>query len=79
MSVAVMCCGSVLVLVAVIYLPMLLLRLGFTLLVGCVTNGCVLVLAALLLVLYLSIVDIRLCDSWLVGDFVCALWMNRAG
>jgi hypothetical protein len=70
----VFCCGAVLLLVALIYLPIFLVRKGFDVFVGCIGNGFVLLIAAICLVIYIVVADVKVCQIWLVGDALCTLW-----
>ena len=74
MSSIVFCCGGVLLVIALIYLPIFLVRKGFDLIVGCLSNGFVLAVAAILLVIYIVVADVNVCQIWLVGDALCTLW-----
>lgn len=71
MSSMIVCCGSVLLVFALMYLLRLLVQAGCSLLTGCIANGFVFLLAASLLGIYLKIMDAKVCDSWLMRDFVC--------
>ena len=71
LSLLLLCCGGLLGIL--ISLPFWLLRKGFDLLVGCLGNLLVLVLAAVLLVAFLAIADVELCQVWLVGERLCAI------
>lgn len=74
MSSVVFCCGGVLLVIALIYLPIFLVRKGFDLLVGCLTNGFVVAVATVLLVIYIVVVDVDVCQIWLIGEPVCSFW-----
>lgn len=74
MSSVVFCCGGVLLVIALIYLPIFLFRKGFDLLVGCLTNGFVVAVATVLLVIYIVVVDVDVCQIWLIGEPVCSFW-----
>lgn len=76
MSFVVLCCGSVLLLVALIYLPIFLVRKGFDLFVGCLGNSFVVIVAAILLAIYLMVADVDICQIYLVGEPLCSL-INR--
>jgi hypothetical protein len=72
------CCGGILLVIALIYLPIFLVRKGFDLVVGCLSNGFVLAVAAILLVVYIVIADVDVCQIWLVGDPLCSFWTSIA-
>lgn len=78
MSSVVFCCGGILLVIALIYLPIFLVRKGFDVLVGCLSNGFVLALAAILLVAYVVIADVDVCQIWLVGEPLCSFWTTIA-
>ena len=74
MSFVVLCCGSVLLLVALIYLPIFLVRKGFDLVVGCLGNSFIVIVAAILLTIYVMVADVNICQTWLVGEPLCSLF-----
>ena len=78
MSSLIFCCGGILLVIALIYLPIFLVRKGFDLVVGCLSNGFVLAVAAILLVVYIVIADVDVCQIWLVGDPLCSFWTSIA-
>ncbi len=78
MSSVVFCCGGVLLVIALIYLPIFLVRKGFNLLVGCLTNGFVVAVATVLLVIYIVVVDVDVCQIWLIGEPACSFWTRIA-
>lgn len=78
MSSIIFCCGGVLLVITLIYLPIFLVRKGFDLLVGCLTNGFVLAVAAILLVIYIVVADVDVCQIWLVGEPICLFWTRIA-
>lgn len=78
MSSLIFCCGGILLVIALIYLPIFLVRKGFDLVVGCLSNGFVLAVAAILLVVYIVVADVDVCQIWLVGDPLCSFWTSIA-
>ena len=78
MSSLVFCCGGILLVIALIYLPIFLVRKGFDLVVGCLSNGFVLAVAAILLVIYIVVADVEVCQIWLVGEPLCSFWTSIA-
>jgi len=68
------CCGGFLLIVALIYLPFFMVRKGFDLVFGCLTNGFVIAIAAILLVIYIIVANVEVCQIWLVGEPICSLW-----
>ena len=78
MSSLIFCCGGILLVIALIYLPIFLVRKGFDLVVGCLSNGFVLAVAAILLVIYIVVADVDVCQIWLVGDPLCSFWTSIA-
>lgn|GEM_PF-3490993 len=78
MSSLVFCCGGILLVIALIYLPIFLVRKGFDLVVGCLSNGFVLAVAAILLVIYIVVAGVDVCQIWLVGEPLCSFWTSIA-
>ena len=78
MSSIIFCCGGILLIIALIYLPIFLVRKGFDLVVGCLSNGFVLAVAAILLVFYIVVADVDVCQIWLVGEPLCSFWTSIA-
>lgn len=76
MSSLIFCCGGILLVIALIYLPIFLVRKGFDLVVGCLSNGFVLAVAAILLVVYIVVADVDVCQIWLVGEPLCSFWTS---
>ena len=76
MSSLIFCCGGILLVIALIYLPIFLVRKGFDLVVGCLSNGFVLAVAAILLVIYIVVADVDVCQIWLVGEPLCSFWTS---
>ena len=76
MSSLIFCCGGILLVIALIYLPIFLVRKGFDLIVGCLSNGFVLAVAAILLVIYIVVADVDVCQIWLVGEPLCSFWTS---
>ena len=72
------CCGGILLVIALIYLPIFLVRKGFDLIVGCLSNGFVLAVTAILLVIYIVVADVDVCQIWLVGEPLCSFWTSIA-
>lgn len=42
--------------------------------VGCLSNGFVLAVAAILLVITIVVADVDVCQIWLVGEPLCSFW-----
>lgn len=78
MSSLIFCCGGIVLVIALIYLPIFLVRKGFDLVVGCLSNGFVLAVAAILLVIYIVVADVDVCQIWLVGEPLCSFWTSIA-
>lgn len=78
MSSIIFCCGGIVLVIALIYLPIFLVRKGFDLVVGCLSNGFVLAVAAILLVIYIVVTDVDVCQIWLVGEPLCSFWTSIA-
>ena len=78
MSSLIFCCGGILLVIALIYLPIFLVRKGFDLVVGCLSNGFVLAVAAILLVIYIVVARVDVCQIWLVGEPLCSFWTSIA-
>lgn len=76
MSSLIFCCGGILLVIALIYLPIFLIRKGFDLVVGCLSNGFVLAVAAILLVIYIVVAEVDVCQIWLVGEPLCSFWTS---
>ena len=76
MSSLIFCCGGILLVIALIYLPIFLVRKGFDLVVGCLSNGFVLAVAAILLVIYIVVADVDVCQIPLVGEPLCSFWTS---
>ena len=68
-----LCCGGLLLLGALIAVPVWLVRKGVDLLVGCLGNLVVIAIAAVLLVIFLEVADVDICQVWWVGESLCAL------
>ena len=68
-----LCCGGLLLLGVLIAIPTWLVRKGFDLAMGCLGNLVVIVIAAVLLVVFLGIAEVDICQVWLVGESLCAL------
>lgn len=64
--------------IALIYLPVFLVRKGFDVLVGCLANGFVLAIAAILLLVYVVVANVDVCQIWLLGEPLCSLWARIA-
>lgn len=78
MSSVIFCCGGVILVIALIYLPIFLVRKGFDVLVACLTNGFVLATATILLVVYIVVTDVDICQIWLIGEPLCSIWTTIA-
>ena len=78
MSSIIFCCGGIVLVIALIYLPIFLVRKGFDLVVGCLSNGFVLAVAAILLVITIVVADVDVCQIWLVGEPLCSFWTSIA-
>jgi len=72
------CCGGIVLVIALIYLPIFLVRKGFDLMVGCLSNGFVLAVATMLLVIYIVVADVDVCQIWFVGEHLCSFWTSIA-
>lgn len=70
----VLCCGGVLGLVTVIYLPMFIVRQGFDCIIDCLGNGFIVVVTGILLLIYIDVAQVDLCETWLIGEPLCATW-----
>lgn len=62
--------------VAAIVVPVYLIRKGLDLVFGCLGNIFVLVIAGVLLVTYLVVADVDICEIWLVGEPICSILNN---
>lgn len=78
MSYFLICCGGICLIIALIYLPIFLLRKGFDLLSGCLGNSFVLIIVAILLVIYVLVTDVDICQTYFVGEPLCS-FMNQIG
>lgn len=78
MSFFILCCGGILLTIALIYLPIFLLRKGFDLIFGCLGNSFVVIIAAILLAIYVMLADVDICQTYLVGDHLCS-FVNNIG
>ena len=67
------CCLGLLVLGVLIAIPVWLVRKGFDLVVGCLGNLLVILVAGVLLVTVLAIADVDICQVWLVGETLCSI------
>jgi hypothetical protein len=75
-SPVIFCCSGVVIVVLLIYVPIIIVRKGFDLAIGCFGNIFVLVIAAILLTAYIVIADIEVCQIVLVGEPLCSILSN---
>ncbi len=78
MSFFILCCGGIVLIVALIYLPIFLVRKGFDLVFGCLGNSFVVMIAAILFAIYVRVADVDICQVWVVGEPLCSL-INSIG
>lgn len=76
MSSVIFCCFGLLIVVALIYIPILIVRKGFDLFIGCFGNVFVLVIAAILLTATIVIADVDVCQIGLLGETLCSIMNN---
>lgn len=69
----VFCCFGVIVMIALIYVPILIIRKGFDLFIGCFGNIFVVTIAAILLIAYITIAEVDICHIWLLGETLCSI------
>lgn len=69
-----MCCGGILLIGVLIYLPIFLVRKGFDLAVGCFGNFAAIIFAGVLLFIYFEFTEADICQLWLFEDSLCVLW-----
>lgn len=62
--------------IAVIVVPAYLMRKGLDFAFGCLGNIFVLMIAAILLIAYITIAEVDICQVWLVGDPICSFISN---
>lgn len=72
----ILCCGGLFLLVALIYIPVFIIRRGLSLIWSCFGNLITVLIAAILLVIYLVTTNVDICQTWLIGEPLCTLWNN---
>ncbi len=62
--------------VAAIIVPIYLIQKGLDLVFGCLGNVLVVIVAGVLLLLYIVMAEVELCQVWLIGETICSIIGN---